>query len=104
MTVQQPMQAAATGAKARRITFRTRGMTHGPITRLMSPADLGKILKPFVFLDLFDTDLHDPRSQFAIHPHSGLATITVIADGDVRFDDPAQGLGHIAFVGYHGAH
>ncbi len=75
-------------------------MTHGPITRLMSPADLGEILKPFVFLDLFDTDLHDPRSQMAIHPHSGLATITVIADGDVRFDDPVDGSGQIAFGGF----
>ena len=75
-------------------------MTHGPITRLMSPSDLGEILKPFVFLDLFDTDLHDPRSQMAIHPHSGLATITVIADGDVRFDDPSAGSGQIAFGGF----
>jgi hypothetical protein len=33
---------------------RTRGRTHRPVTRLMSPSDLGEILKPFVFLDLFD--------------------------------------------------
>jgi hypothetical protein len=39
---------------ARAIVQRTRGRTHGPITRLMSPSDLGEILKPFVFLDLFD--------------------------------------------------
>lgn len=100
MTVPQPLQAARTRAQARRVTFRTRGMTHGPITRLMSPSDLGQLLKPFVFLDLFDTDLHDPRSHMAIHPHSGLATITVIADGNVRFDDPAAGSGHIAFGGF----
>lgn len=87
-------------AAARRITFRTRGLTHGPITRLMSPADLGEILKPFVFLDLFDLDLHDSRSQMPIHPHSGLATITVIADGDLRFDDPAAGSGRITFGGF----
>ena len=36
----------------------------------------------------------------AIHPHSGLATITVITDGDVRFDDPTDGSGHIAFGGF----
>jgi len=39
---------------ARAIVRRTRGRTHGPITRLMSPSDFGEILKPFVFLDLFD--------------------------------------------------
>jgi redox-sensitive bicupin YhaK (pirin superfamily) len=93
------MEVAALSA-ARRIAYRTRGMTHGPITRLMSPGDLGEILKPFVFLDLFEIDLHDPRSQFSIHPHSGLATITVLADGDLRFDDPADGSGHIAFGGF----
>ena len=41
---------------ARRIVHRTRGLRHGAITRLMSPSDLGEILKPSVFLDLFDTE------------------------------------------------
>jgi hypothetical protein len=39
---------------ARAILRRTRGRTHGPVTRLMSPSDFGEILKPYVFLDLFD--------------------------------------------------
>ena len=39
---------------ARAISHRTRGRTSGPVTRLVSPSDLGEILKPFVFLDLFD--------------------------------------------------
>lgn len=90
--------AAVVGARP--IIYRTRGTTQGPISRLMSPGDLGQILKPFVFLDLFDIDLHDPQSQFSIHPHSGLATITVLADGDLHFDDPADGSGHIAFGGF----
>jgi hypothetical protein len=38
----------------RAIARRTRGQKHGPVTRLMSPSDFGAILKPFVFLDLFD--------------------------------------------------
>jgi redox-sensitive bicupin YhaK (pirin superfamily) len=84
----------------RRVTFRTRGHTHGPITRLMSPSDLGHKLKPFVFLDLFDLDLHDPRAGLSVHPHSGLATITVFVDGDLRFDDPIQGSGHLGFGGF----
>lgn len=83
----------------RRVTHRTRGLTHGPITRLMSPSDLGQVLKPFVFLDLFDLDLHDPRGGLSIHPHSGLATITTIVDGDLRFDDPADGTGQLGFGG-----
>lgn len=31
----------------RAIVQHTRGRTHGPTTRLMSPSDLGKILRPF---------------------------------------------------------
>lgn len=90
--------AAATAP--RRIIHRTRGFFHGPITRLMSPGDLGQTLKPFVFLDLFALDLHDSRSHMPIHPHSGLATITVITEGDLRFDDPANGTGRIGFGGF----
>lgn len=91
---------APSSAVPRRVTYRTRGMTHGPITRLMSPSDLGRMLRPFVFLDLFDLDLHDPRAGLTIHPHSGLATITVIVDGDLRFDDPTDGTGHLDFGGF----
>lgn len=92
-----PAPAAGT---VRAVSQRTRGFMHGPITRLMSPSDLGHELKPFVFLDLFDIDLHDPRAGFTIHPHSGLATITVIVDGDLRFDDPTDGSGFIGFGGF----
>ena len=36
----------------RRIAYSTRGHNQGMITRLMSPGDLGEVLKPFVFLYL----------------------------------------------------
>src|SRR3981189_2226569 len=71
---------------ARAIVQRTRGRTHGPITRLMSPSDLGGILKPFVFLDLFDHE--GARFNGALHPHSGIATLTWIAEGAVSYIDP----------------
>jgi hypothetical protein len=41
----------------RSVTYRTRGRAYGPIVRLMSPSDLGEVLKPFVFLDLFEADM-----------------------------------------------
>jgi redox-sensitive bicupin YhaK (pirin superfamily) len=58
----------------RRIVKRTAGNRHGPITRLMSPGDLGQSLKPFVFLDYVEADGNGP--QFGFHPHSGIATLT----------------------------
>ena len=69
-----------------RITERTRGQKHGPITRLMSPSDFGRLLKPFVFLDLIDNQ-GKPFTGFGLHPHSGIATVTYIAEGSVRYED-----------------
>jgi redox-sensitive bicupin YhaK (pirin superfamily) len=71
----------------REIIHRTRGQTHGPITRLMSPSDLGGLIKPFVFLDLaqFDGRYAPTPMGFGWHPHSGIATVTVMLEGAVRF-------------------
>jgi len=70
------------------IARRTRGQSHGPITRLMSPSDFGHLLKPFVFLDLFDTQgKPNPFAAFGLHPHSGIATLTYVAEGSVRYED-----------------
>jgi redox-sensitive bicupin YhaK (pirin superfamily) len=52
----------------------------------MSPSDLGEILKPFVFLDLFD---HQGAPFYGpLHPHSGIATLTYVAEGAVSYIDP----------------
>jgi len=72
---------------ARRIAWRTRGHTQGAITRLVSPSDLGELIKPFVFLDLaqFDGRYAPTPMGFGWHPHSGIATVTVMVEGSVRF-------------------
>jgi hypothetical protein len=51
-----------------RIARRTRRQSHGPITRLMSPSDFGRLLKPFVFLDLIDNQ-GKPFSGFGLPIH-----------------------------------
>lgn len=88
----------------RRIALRTRGHGHGPITRLMSPSDLGQVVKPFVFLDIFDIQQPMLRAMrmgdgMPIHPHSGVATVTVFTEGAMLFDDPTVGSGTIAYGG-----
>ena len=75
-----------------RIARRTRGQSHGPITRLMSPSDFGRLLKPFVFLDLIDNQ-GKPFSGFGLHPHSGIATLTYVAEGSVRYEDTNGAMG-----------
>lgn len=71
---------------ARAVAYRTRGSQHGPITRLISPGDLGEVLKPFVFLDLFEADRLDGPG-FAPHPHSGIATLTTFLEGRATYAD-----------------
>jgi redox-sensitive bicupin YhaK (pirin superfamily) len=70
----------------RRIAFRTHGRRSGPITRLMSPGDLGELVKPFVFLDYFETEGFSGRG-FAAHPHSGIATHTTLIRGTFDYGD-----------------
>lgn len=72
--------------KTRHIVNRTRGRRHGSITRLMSPSDLGQALKPFVFLDLFETGKVS-FPDVGLHPHSGIATVTYLFEGSVRYED-----------------
>jgi redox-sensitive bicupin YhaK (pirin superfamily) len=81
----------------RTIIRRTRGQTHGPITRLMSPSDFGETLKPFVFLDLFDHE--GAPFNGPLHPHSGIATLTYVAEGAVRYIDPDNVEGTLAAGG-----
>src|SRR5947209_14411146 len=78
--------------RPRTIVRRTRGHRHGPITRLMSPGDLGQLLKPFVFLDLFDSE-GAAEGGFGLHPHSGIATLTLIMQGGVRYEDTSGETG-----------
>lgn len=78
---------ATVATAARAVVHRTRGSTHGPITRLVSPSDLGEFLKPFVFLDLFRSRGTGDAGGFGMHPHSGIATVTFLIDGDVVYED-----------------
>jgi redox-sensitive bicupin YhaK (pirin superfamily) len=89
------MTAAVVAAtEARAIVHRTRGSSHGPITRLMSPGDLGEFLKPFVFLDRVGFQAEGGLKGFGLHPHSGIATLTYLVEGDIRYEDTtgAQGV------------
>ncbi|MDQ0043237.1 pirin family protein [Variovorax boronicumulans] len=90
------MTAAVVATEARAIVYRTRGAQHGPITRLMSPGDLGEFLKPFVFLDLFGFDVGGGHKGFGMHPHSGIATLTWLIEGDTLYEDTTgeQGVLH----------
>jgi redox-sensitive bicupin YhaK (pirin superfamily) len=92
VTEAHPTSPTPIQERTRKIVRRTRGSRHGPITRLMSPSDLGQVLKPFVFLDLFDLE----RASFSgigLHPHSGIATVSDLFEGSVRYEDTTGATG-----------
>lgn len=76
----------------RRIVYRTKGRQHGPIVRLVSPSELGELIKPFVFLDFIDVAAGAPLS-FGLHPHSGIATLTLMLDGGFSYEDSTGASG-----------
>jgi redox-sensitive bicupin YhaK (pirin superfamily) len=71
---------------SRAIVLRTRGLRHGPITRLVSPSDIGEFIKPFVFLDLFDIS-STGAPNFGWHPHSGISTLTLLHEGAIQYQE-----------------
>lgn len=81
-------------ASVRRIVHRTAGRRRGPINRLMSPSDIGEMLKPFVFLDHAEVSYTGPELA-GIHPHSGIATLTTVLQGGLAYEDTTGKRGEV---------
>jgi redox-sensitive bicupin YhaK (pirin superfamily) len=93
------MSAVLKSSRApRRIVLQTRGLRHGAITRLVSPSDIGELIKPFVFLDLFDISTGS-APNFGWHPHSGIATLTVVQQGAIEYQETTGAKGTISAGG-----
>jgi redox-sensitive bicupin YhaK (pirin superfamily) len=58
---------------------------------LSVPGDLGEHIKPFIFLDLFD--LKEGGQKFPMHPHSGIATVTVTMEGVFQYRESTGAAG-----------
>ena len=82
-------------ARPRAITLSTRGRSHGSIVRLVSPSDIGERIKPFVFLDYFEGDPAQAPA-FGLHPHSGIATLTLLLSGQLWYEETTGVKGVIA--------
>jgi redox-sensitive bicupin YhaK (pirin superfamily) len=94
-TVELPTRAESA---TRRIVQTTSGRRQGPITRLVSPSDVGELIKPFVFLDHFEVAPR-PEPFMGIHPHSGIATLTVVLRGGVVYEDTTGKAGTVPMGG-----
>jgi len=90
----EQLNPAPPATALRKSVIRTRGHQHGPVIRLVSPQDIGHFIKPFVFLDYFEARL-EQAPAFGYHPHSGIATFTVVLNGAIRFEESAGASGII---------
>jgi redox-sensitive bicupin YhaK (pirin superfamily) len=77
----------------RRIVRHAQGRQHGPIKRLVSPSDIGELIKPFVFLDY--ANVPPSNGMIGIHPHSGIATLTVVISGALAYEDTTGKSGQV---------
>src|ERR1700693_1768075 len=84
----------AINAGPRRIVVLSSGQRHGPITRLVSPSDIGELIKPFVFLDHAEVPW-TPEPLVGIHPHSGIATLTTVLRGGLAYEDTTGKKGQV---------
>jgi redox-sensitive bicupin YhaK (pirin superfamily) len=65
---------------------------------MVSPGDLGELIKPFVFLDHVEGAVR-PGTGFGWHPHSGIATLTYSLSADVAYEDTAGQKGTVEATG-----
>ncbi len=64
---------------------------------MVSPSDIGELIKPFVFLDYGEVPPSD--RLFGIHPHSGIATLTLVISGGLVYEDTTGKSGEVVAGG-----
>lgn len=80
------MSTVLSAKPVRQVQYRTRGQRQAWFNRLVSPSGIGDRIKPFVFLDDFDI-APSGKPLSGLHPHSGIATLTVIISGQMEYID-----------------
>jgi redox-sensitive bicupin YhaK (pirin superfamily) len=95
--VQVATRLSSLQASTRRVVRHTQGRRHGPITRLVSPSDIGELIKPFVFLDF--GNVPPSNAMTGIHPHSGIATLTLAISGALAYEDTTGKAGKVVAGG-----
>lgn len=86
-------------AAARRLVLLASGRRHGAITRLITPWNIGELTTPFVFLDYTEVS-RESRPLCGIQPHAGIATLTLVLNGAVSFDDATRRHGEVRAGGF----
>jgi len=89
--------SASVATGSRRIALLRSGRRHGPLTRLITPWDIGELTRPFVFLGYSE---HTPREQTVVGAHPGIATLTLVLSGALAFEDAPGNKGIVVAGGF----
>jgi redox-sensitive bicupin YhaK (pirin superfamily) len=79
---------------ARPLVLLASGPRHGPITRLITPWNIGELTTPFVFLDYAEVAAQSPP-LLSVAPPSSIATLTVVLNGALSFEDATGAHGEV---------
>ena len=96
---ERPLDRAARGGVAsasRRIALLRSGRRHGPLTRLITPWDIGELTRPFVFLGYSE---HTPGERTVVGAQAGIASLTFVLSGALAFEDAQGNKGIVAAGG-----
>jgi redox-sensitive bicupin YhaK (pirin superfamily) len=86
-------------AGPRRVALLANGRRHGAVTRLITPWDIGELTSPFVLLNYAEAERR-VRPLFGIHPPSGIATLSLVLNGELSFEDETGKRGEVAAGGF----
>lgn len=94
-----PGEASSAGVAigSRRIALLRSGRRHGPLTRLITPWDIGELTQPFVFLGYSE---HAPGEQTVVGAHPGIATLTLILSAALAFEGARGDKGIVVAGGF----
>jgi len=66
----------------------TRGHAHGPLRGWFTPVNIGQLIKALSFW--ITSKATRPTPSFGFHPHSGIATLTLILSGQVTYKETTE--------------
>src|SRR4029077_20489567 len=82
---------------SRRIALLRSGRRHGPITRLITPWDIGELTQPFVYLCYSELA---PGSRTVVGVQPGIGTLTLVLSGALVFEEALGNKGMVLAGGY----
>ena len=84
-------------AGSRRIVLLRSGRRYGPMTRLITPWDVGELTQPFVFLGYSELA---PGVQTVVGAQPGIAVLMLVLSGALAFEDAPGNKGTVLVGGF----